>query len=45
MVAKQVKIGDIVIGKGRPLALIAGPCVIESARSAMKHARRIKEIT
>ncbi|MFH1553013.1 MAG: 3-deoxy-8-phosphooctulonate synthase [Candidatus Omnitrophota bacterium] len=45
MDAKQVKIGDIVIGKGRPLALIAGPCVIESAESAVKHARRIKEIT
>ncbi|MCK4851639.1 MAG: 3-deoxy-8-phosphooctulonate synthase [Candidatus Omnitrophica bacterium] len=42
---RQVKIRDIFVGKGRPIALIAGPCVIESARSAMDHARTIKEIT
>ncbi|RKY40468.1 MAG: 3-deoxy-8-phosphooctulonate synthase, partial [Candidatus Makaraimicrobium thalassicum] len=30
--------------RGRPLALIAGPCVIESAESAMEHARQIKKI-
>lgn len=42
---KHVKIGDITIGKGRPLALIAGPCVIESAESAMDHARKLKAIT
>jgi len=42
---KQVKIAGITIGKGNPLVLIAGPCVIESAESAMEHARLIKEIT
>ncbi|MGB3057839.1 MAG: 3-deoxy-8-phosphooctulonate synthase, partial [Candidatus Omnitrophota bacterium] len=29
----------------KPLALIAGPCVIESEESALEHARRLKEIT
>ncbi|MFH1665309.1 MAG: 3-deoxy-8-phosphooctulonate synthase [Candidatus Omnitrophota bacterium] len=41
---KFVKAGGITIGRGMPLVLIAGPCVIESAESALKHARRIKEI-
>ncbi|MFH1877844.1 MAG: 3-deoxy-8-phosphooctulonate synthase [Candidatus Omnitrophota bacterium] len=41
---KKVTIGDITVGKGRPVALIAGPCVIESAESAMEHALRIKAI-
>ncbi|RKY42219.1 MAG: 3-deoxy-8-phosphooctulonate synthase, partial [Candidatus Makaraimicrobium thalassicum] len=44
MSIRPVKIGDITIGRGRPLALIAGPCVIESAESAMEHARQIKKI-
>ncbi len=44
MNAKTVKAGEILIGRGSPLALISGPCVIESAESAIKHARRIKEI-
>ncbi|MFH1305148.1 MAG: 3-deoxy-8-phosphooctulonate synthase [Candidatus Omnitrophota bacterium] len=45
MDAKKVKINNISVGKGENLVLIAGPCVIESAASAMEHARRIKEIT
>ncbi len=45
MDAKKVKINNISVGKGERLVLIAGPCVIESAASAMEHARRIKEIT
>lgn len=40
-----IKIGDIKIGKGHPIALIAGPCVIESEKSAMQHAEYIKKIT
>jgi 2-dehydro-3-deoxyphosphooctonate aldolase (KDO 8-P synthase) len=44
MKARKVKIGSIQIGKGNPLVLIAGPCVIESDKSAMKHARKIKKI-
>ncbi|MDD5634144.1 MAG: 3-deoxy-8-phosphooctulonate synthase [Candidatus Omnitrophica bacterium] len=42
---KIVKIGNIEIGKGKTLALIAGPCVIESEESAFDHAKRIKKIT
>jgi 2-dehydro-3-deoxyphosphooctonate aldolase (KDO 8-P synthase) len=44
MKVKSVKIGDVEIGKARPLVLIAGPCVIESGESSFQHARRIKEI-
>ncbi len=44
MDVKTVNVGNISIGKGRPLVLIAGPCVIESAESAMEHARAIKGI-
>ena len=35
---KTVKVGDISIGEGHPLALIAGPCVIESEDIVMKTA-------
>jgi 2-dehydro-3-deoxyphosphooctonate aldolase (KDO 8-P synthase) len=42
MASKKIKIGGFEIGGGRPLALIAGPCVIESADSAMRHAAFIK---
>jgi 2-dehydro-3-deoxyphosphooctonate aldolase (KDO 8-P synthase) len=40
---KLVKIGDFEIGSGRPLAVIAGPCVIESRESALRHATMLKE--
>jgi 2-dehydro-3-deoxyphosphooctonate aldolase (KDO 8-P synthase) len=43
MLTKLVKIGNIEIGAGRPLAIIAGPCVIESKDSALRHAGRLKE--
>ncbi|MGH7770365.1 MAG: 3-deoxy-8-phosphooctulonate synthase [Candidatus Binatia bacterium] len=43
MTAKKIKIGGFEIGGGRPLALIAGPCVIESVDSAMRHAAFIKQ--
>jgi 2-dehydro-3-deoxyphosphooctonate aldolase (KDO 8-P synthase) len=43
MSTKRVKIGNIEIGAGRPLAVIAGPCVIESRESALKHASLLKE--
>lgn len=39
-----VKIGRIEIGEGRPLALIAGPCVVESPSSALRHAKAIAKI-
>ena len=40
-----VQVGDIKIGEGFPLALIAGPCVIESEKIVMDTAERIKTIT
>jgi 2-dehydro-3-deoxyphosphooctonate aldolase (KDO 8-P synthase) len=43
MLTKLVKIDDVEVGAGRPLAVIAGPCVIESKESALKHAARLKE--
>ncbi|MFH1791400.1 MAG: 3-deoxy-8-phosphooctulonate synthase [Candidatus Omnitrophota bacterium] len=38
-------IGKVSIGKGHPFVLIAGPCVIESEDSVIRHARILKEIT
>ncbi len=40
-----VQVGNIKIGEGCPLALIAGPCVIESEKIVMDTAERIKTIT
>jgi len=36
--------GSIKIGAGNPLVLIAGPCVIESQRSCLEAAKRLKGI-
>lgn len=41
---KEVKVKDILIGPDGPLALIAGPCVIESERMALRTAEKIKMI-
>ncbi len=41
---RRVKVRDIIIGPGRPLALIAGPCVIESEGMVLKTAEEIKRI-
>lgn len=40
----MVSIGKIHIGEGMPLALIAGPCVIESEALVMETAQAIKEV-
>jgi 2-dehydro-3-deoxyphosphooctonate aldolase (KDO 8-P synthase) len=40
-----VKIGDFTIGGGNRLALIAGPCVIESEKIVLTTCEKIKEIT
>jgi 2-dehydro-3-deoxyphosphooctonate aldolase (KDO 8-P synthase) len=40
-----VNIGDIRIGKGNPLVLIAGPCVIENYDSAYEIAAFLKSLT
>jgi len=40
-----VKIGAVPIGGTHPLALIAGPCVIESERHALETAEKLQRIT
>ena len=42
--SRVVHAGNISIGEGRPLVLIAGPCVIENEKSALRHARAIQKI-
>lgn len=44
MANRKVTLGSIEIGAGQPLAIIAGPCVIESRESALRHAERLKQI-
>lgn len=41
---REIKIRDIKIGGNNPVVLIAGPCVIESAKHALGHAKAIKKI-
>jgi 2-dehydro-3-deoxyphosphooctonate aldolase (KDO 8-P synthase) len=43
MITKKVKVGNIEIGGGNPLTIIAGPCVIEGRDSALKHATLLKQ--
>src|SRR5690606_32154958 len=40
-----VQVGRYQCGKGRPLLLIAGPCVIESESLTLSIAARLREIT
>lgn len=40
-----VKVKNIRIGRGNPLVLIAGPCVIENRKSALEHAGELKKLT
>ncbi|MFH0839992.1 MAG: 3-deoxy-8-phosphooctulonate synthase [Candidatus Omnitrophota bacterium] len=42
---KEIKIGNVKIGGNRELVLIAGPCVIESEKSAIRHAKALQNIT
>ncbi len=42
---KTIHIGRLSIGGGGPLALIAGPCVIENEEKTMEIARYLKELT
>ena len=39
-----VRLGKISIGDGCPLVLIAGPCVVENKKSALRHAKKIQKI-
>lgn len=42
---KQIKIGrDLVLGNGKPLVLIAGPCVIESEDHPLRMAEKIQRV-
>ncbi|QEH35616.1 2-dehydro-3-deoxyphosphooctonate aldolase [Aquisphaera giovannonii] len=43
-IPNPVAIGEVRIGKGRPLALIAGPCVMEPNDLTMRIAVRLREI-
>ena len=43
MTTKKVTVGNVDIGSGRPIAVIAGPCVIESRDSALRHASLLKQ--
>src|SRR3972149_5222680 len=40
----EVNVGEIRIGRGKTLVLIAGPCVIENEEIAFGTAARLKEI-
>ena len=44
MTTIRARIGGHEVGDGRPLLLIAGPCVIESEAQALSHARRVKAL-
>src|SRR3989344_715849 len=44
-VPKGIAVDKIRIGGSNGLSLIAGPCVIESEESALRHAKRLREIT
>jgi 2-dehydro-3-deoxyphosphooctonate aldolase (KDO 8-P synthase) len=41
---KQIRVGNIKIGGGNPLVLIAGPCVIESEKLCLDAAKSLKDI-
>ena len=41
---KTIKIGSYLISNTRPLAFIAGPCVIESEKSYLDTAKKLKQI-
>jgi 2-dehydro-3-deoxyphosphooctonate aldolase (KDO 8-P synthase) len=44
MQTRELTIGNVKLGGGRPLALIAGPCVIEDKEAALRHAERLLTI-
>ncbi len=41
---EEVRIGEIRIGKGNPLILVAGPCVLEDPRLTLEIAKELKRI-
>jgi 2-dehydro-3-deoxyphosphooctonate aldolase (KDO 8-P synthase) len=42
-VSRTVSIGDIPVGRGHPLVLIAGPCVVEDEETVLETAGRVRE--
>jgi 2-dehydro-3-deoxyphosphooctonate aldolase (KDO 8-P synthase) len=45
MTVEVVQIGEISIGPGSPLCFLGGPCALESEEIAVRHARRLREMT
>ena len=43
--AREVRIGDVLLGGSSPIALLAGPCVIESRESTLRMAGMLKELS
>ena len=41
----EVKVGEVRIGRGQPLVVIAGPCVIESEELTFRTAESLKELS
>jgi 2-dehydro-3-deoxyphosphooctonate aldolase (KDO 8-P synthase) len=41
---REVHVGNVIFGGGRPFALIAGPCVIESREHCLRHAAAIDRV-
>lgn len=41
---REVRIGDVAVGGGNPLVLVAGPCVIEGEAFTLEVASKLKEI-
>ena len=42
---KSVRVNNLSFGAGKPLVLVAGPCVIEDREGCLRLARRLKELT
>ncbi len=41
---RRARIGDVLVGAGRPLALLAGPCVVEGEEITLRIAARVAEM-
>lgn len=41
---KEIQVGNYTVGKGRPLVLISGPCVIESEEHTLACAKELKAL-
>jgi 2-dehydro-3-deoxyphosphooctonate aldolase (KDO 8-P synthase) len=45
MASREVVVGSVRLGAGRPFVFIGGPCVIESREHALRHAAALRDIT